>query len=84
MKVLCICSDWEYTKKWDRFMQFIFGRNHPDPVYGNIYNVIGEESNDYYVLEEFAGNGGYEKDCFIPISEIDETEFERQIIKEKV
>lgn len=71
MKVLCIDdSNLEYG-----FLK-----------YGDVYTVIGEENHMgliCYFLEEIVGES-YVKTRFIPLSEIDETEFERNYNKELV
>ena len=69
MKVLCINSTW----------MLLCGRKSQthDPKIGDICTVVDEFVNwgyEVYVFAELTYAGGYKKDCFIPISDIDELE----------
>ncbi len=82
MRVLCLNSDWEAALRWGRFMDWLLGKD-ASPVDGGIYNVVGVEDSIYYVLEEFKGNS-YRKECFMPLSEIDELELtNHNLVKQK-
>lgn len=79
MKVLCVCKDQP-------------AGNDPDLIaaaakltVGEIYTVIFEQ-DDHYELEEFPhlGHIMWRKRCFSPLSDIDETTFERNYKKELV
>lgn len=77
MKVICIESKW--TPASSNIVDF--------PVYGNVYNVV-QEGFDFinqpcYELAEFPRKWVL-KSCFIPLSDIDETEFIREYNTEKV
>lgn len=78
MKVFCINDNgWYFDKKiifWNRIIEC------DGPSYGDINTVTSEyykEGKLYYDLLEWppkSNDDGFEADCFIPLSEIDETE----------
>ncbi len=51
-------------------------------IEGKIYTVL-KTVGKYYILEELEPDLGYEAQLFIPLSTIDETEMEREIIFKK-
>jgi hypothetical protein len=56
------------------------------PKYGDIVTVTRrcyEEGILYYELQEWPKNGEFEADCFVPLSDIDETEMVREFNTEK-
>lgn len=78
MKVLCIDNVWTYSDGKTPLPP-------PYPIFGEIYTVINykkEEDGEWYYLEGM--NDGWETCGFAPISDIDETEMERNYIKDKV
>lgn len=84
MKVLCI-NDFGWSLRVKSF--FGFGdswRNGPGPEYGDIDDVVQEEESDkgklFYWLRKWPG-AKYEADWFIPLSEMDERQFEREPIR---
>lgn len=81
MRVLCINSDWQSVKKWERVLDSIksfFGFPYPHPISGEEYTVLSEEGG-FYVLLEFSLDEEWEKKWFIPLSEIDEMELVNKI-----
>jgi len=82
MKVFCI-NDLGWYKEVKRFFRIKkVDCNGPD--YGDILTVTREyydEGELYYDFLEWPpknGNDGFQARCFIPLSEIDETEFVRE------
>jgi hypothetical protein len=77
MRVLCINE-----KGWETKVKGIPGEPFvkvPGPLYGEVYEVVNEGvtgSQRYYELESWP-DIKWCAECFIPISDIDETEFER-------
>jgi hypothetical protein len=78
MKVLCIEGGnipcWTQIKKDEILTE------------GQIYNVIDQEifvGTLYYVLEELGFENAFDSDLFVPLSDVDETEFVRETIQEK-
>lgn len=52
---------------------------------GEVYTVLHEcQDSDSYILQERNPFFSYGKKRFMPLSEVNETEFERNYIKEKV
>jgi len=79
MKVVCI--DDIFISKQD-------GRlSENAPSISEIVTVIGQYNNGYFLLEyptNFGRKCVWNKSKFIPISEIDETEFERNYTKKEI
>lgn len=79
MKVLCVDN---------RLYNASEERAFPVPQVGETYTVVAEEKMDgtlYYELAEFYDPNDqwlYESECFIPLSNIDETEMKRTYEKE--
>jgi hypothetical protein len=73
-KVICVATDW---------IRDIGCENNPAPKFGDVDEVIDEcwKVIDYYELSRFPGIL-FAKKNFLPISEIDETEY--CTIKEKI
>jgi hypothetical protein len=81
MKVFCLNDEQWGTKVRGFFRSFI--RIDPGPKYGDIdevVEVLEYKGEKFYVLQAWPDQS-YDVDEFIPISEEDETEFERQPIK---
>jgi len=81
MKVLCINSDWEAEKFWDRVGEFFFGKGD-EPVFGEFYYVTEKDGPDYYYLAGFEDS--YEAKWFIPVSDRDEIEIQKERINKKL
>lgn len=80
MKVFCIIST-----GWVQIANFDPKRGNSGPEYGDIDEVVAEcvfEELVYYQLERFPGDDFY-SGAFIPISDMDETTFERQQLKKE-
>jgi hypothetical protein len=77
MKVMCIESKW--GSDWET-------RDSSKPCYGEVCTVTDtKEIRPFGECYELVGYDGYfTKGGFIPISDIDETEFVRDFITEKV
>lgn len=72
MKVLCIREDWQRKEEGD-------------PCFGDICTVVDQNhfwGTLVYILKEYPHPGGYEAKAFAPLSEINETNFIREQIKE--
>lgn len=76
MKVMCIkTGEWNHSKK----------TNHPK--FGDIVTAVKELDFpelgvSAYILEEYPHPGGYNKTCFIPLSDIDETTLVKETIEQ--
>lgn len=68
MKVMCIAEGWVMY----RTLEPVDG-----PKYGEHCTVIGEDACGWLLLEYEVGEG-WDKEYFIPISEIDEMEIAKQ------
>lgn len=82
MKVICIKTN----KGWKFKTQF-HPPLPPSPEFGETVTVVESKVNmgiPVYILTEYPYGGGYAQRAFIPISTIDEKEFEREYNKEKV
>lgn len=82
MEVLCI--------KDGQWMGFFSKKPLEGPVFGEKCKVVETKNNTlasgilaYVLLEYPTQTGGYSADCFVPLSNIDEREFEREEYKEK-
>lgn len=75
MKVMCIKQgDWTQHNS-----------DRSDPAYGDICTVVRQFENighQVYELKEFPHKGGYSVKGFVPLSDIDETEFVRETLKQ--
>jgi 2-keto-3-deoxy-galactonokinase len=81
MKVICIKPGTQ--NKW---RHGINGEIFEGPEYGNIYTAIATHETIYgqaYSLAEFS-SGKFLASAFAPLSEIDETELSKEIVKELV
>jgi len=89
MRLVCINTTGWYQDKKALFGLITYKRNCKGPKYGDIVTKIKdvyEEGILYYILVEWpdANDEGFEATSFIPLSEIDETEMERNYKTEKV
>lgn len=80
MRVICITKNWNHCYKAGRLSS---------PTFLETCTVIGEtDDNAAYLLEEYphplSPEFGWLKIGFIPLSDIDESEFERNYNPEKV
>lgn len=64
--VLCVENDFTPTWLWGKIKKF-FGLLPPEPIVNHIYEVTSEDKDCYYI--ESLNNYGFDKDCFIVISE---------------
>lgn len=72
MKVMCIA--YELDGDW---LLSSTNRACIGPNYGEVCTVIGKDKYGY-LLSEYPVGEGYPPDCFIPISNIDETEIAKE------
>lgn len=90
MRLMCVNTD-----GWVEDRSYLFGlikikRDCDGPTYGDMVSVTSSYYEDgvlYYVLLEWPEkkrNDGFQADCFIPLSSIDETEMEGAYKTEKV
>lgn len=77
MRVMCIDREWTYLNSNQPLPP-------PFPIFGEVYTVAGEindETGEFYILQEFVDafgdDEGWEKCGFIPVSEMDEENMER-------
>lgn len=78
MRVFCINSDGWYESK--KFLWFKRDVDCDGPTYGDIVTVVNKYYEGgilYYNITEWPpciGDNGFEAECFIPLSDIDEVE----------
>jgi hypothetical protein len=78
MKVMCIESKWNPSDDL---------KNTSIPSYGEICEVVNTKQSrglTYYALAGYSPEAYFLEKSFVPISDIDETEFVRDFITEKV
>ena len=71
MKVICIDGQWESLNPGD---------TAPDIKLGEVLNVAHTTKHlniDWYWFEEYGKYSAYDQRAFIPVSDLDETTFER-------
>lgn len=79
MRVMCVNEKWHYAST---------APTHEHPQYGDIDVVLREQvvhftAKEGYILERFPGLC-FAKECFVPISDIDETKMERESLMDLI